>query len=55
MVQPQSEMSAKARVLLGEHPDQRDYIIEELRWKGWRVDELSARDSAAQKLEERAS
>jgi hypothetical protein len=30
----------QVRTLLREHPDQRERIIEELRWKGWEVDEF---------------
>ena len=32
------DVKAGVRTLLRGHPNQRDDIIEELRWKGWRVD-----------------
>jgi hypothetical protein len=31
------DVTAKVHSLLREHPDQRDYILDELRWKGWRI------------------
>jgi hypothetical protein len=34
------DMAARVRKLLREHPDQRDDILDELRWNGWRVEGL---------------
>jgi len=34
------DVAAQVRALLRQHPDQRGYILDELRWKDWRIDGL---------------